>query len=845
MQHLLCTGPEARLKSRTLRSGKLARPTIVASAIGSLFLAVSIVTVAALPGQVQAADAAPGTPASFAARKTYDIPAGSLEVALNRFGREAGILLSFPTELTSGLKTKGLQGSYNVQEALPLLLYGTDLIAVIDGPSAVIRRPSVAVSETNLPVVHVTAAATATTEGTQSYSSSVMTLNRGDQKVKDIPQSVSVLTRQRMDDQALTTLADAVNNTTGLVATQGVGPGTVIMSRGFQIDSYQYDGVPMPRNTYSIGNWSSESLVFYDRVEVLRGAAGLTQGTGSPGGAINFVRKRGQAKKTVAVTAKVGSWDQYGLQLDAGGPLNAEGTLRGRVVLDEDRRGSYINSVFENTRTLYAALDYDISPNTTVGIGVSNKETRSRPSFIGLPRYADNSDIGLPRSTFTGSGWNRAYNDQTSVYADLDHRFNDNWSFKASAVTMREKNTSVHQRISALGNGIQPGGGGLRYGDFAMNLQGEQFGLDAYVRGRFEAMAMKHEVIFGANYSKYHTDDAVARKWTTGGNIFAIDNNRPWQDFASILALPGSTNTISSYDVEQKGVYGTWRAQVTDRLTGILGGRVSWYEQMYSEPARNGDPRYESINKASGEYTPYAGLVYALNNQWSTYASYSDVFEPQSAPVLGGGTVKPITGTNYEFGVKGELAEGRVNTSFAVFRYDHKNRAVRDPNGLGLCNGNDCSRAAGKVRSQGFEAEVSGEVLRGLQLFAGYTFNTTKYLIDPVNEGKVFSTWTPKHMLRVWADYKLPGELSKFSVGGGVSTQSHALSYDNKFEVPGFTIWSTRVAYQVSPEVTLALNVNNLFDKSYYIPSYNSGSSNNHYGTPRSALLTLKYTPRF
>ncbi|MNR82266.1 Ferric-pseudobactin BN7/BN8 receptor precursor [compost metagenome] len=834
---------------RALSLGKPVGSVILAAAIAQLFLAASIVTLAALPTSAQAADAAPGTPASFAARKTYDIPVGSLEVALNRFGREAGILLSFPTELTSGLKTKGLQGSYNVQEALPLLLHGTDLVAQIDGASAVIRRQSVAVKEATLPAVHVTAAATATTEGSQSYSSSVVTLNRGEQKLKDIPQSVSVLTRQRMDDQALTSLSDAIANTTGLVATQGVGPGTVIMSRGFQIDSYQYDGVPIPRNTYSIGNWSSESLVFYDRVEVLRGAAGLLQGTGSPGGAINFVRKRGQVTPTVTVTAKAGSWDRYGLQLDAGGPLNKEGTLRGRVVVDEDRSDSFINSVWANTRSLYAALDYDISPNTTIGIGISNKETRSRPSFIGLPRYADKSDIGLPRSTYTGSYWNRGNNDQTSVYADLDHRFNDNWSFKASTFTMREKNTSVHQRISALGSGILPGGNTVRYGDFAMDLNGEQFGADAYVRGRFNALAMKHEVIFGANYSRYHSDDAVARNWTTGGNIFAINNNRPWQDFASIAAAPTAVHTISSYDVEQKGVYGTWRAQLTDRLTAILGGRVSWFSQMYSEPARGTTPRSESTDSASGRLTPYAGLVYALNDQWSTYASYSDVFEVQSAPTLAGSPIKPVTGTNYELGIKGELADGRVNTSFAVFRYDHKNRAIVDPNGLGMCNGDDCSRAAGKVRSQGFEAEVNGEVLRGLQLFAGYTFNTTKYLVDPENEGKVFSTWTPKHMLRVWADYKLPGDLSKFSVGGGVSTQSKTLSYDptgvGNFDLPGFTIWSARAAYQLTPEISLALNVNNLFDKTYYLPSYNNVNGNNYYGTPRSALLTLKYTPRF
>lgn len=840
MQQAPCIGRKGHFASHLLIQRT---PTILACAIGNIFLAASITAVVTLPSIAHAADAAPGTPATFAARKTYDIPAGSLDVALNRFGREAGILLSFPTELTKDLKTKGLQGSYNVQEALPLLLHGTDLVANIDGASAVIRRQSSAISEATLPAVHVTAAATATTEGSHSYSSGVVTLGKGEQKLKDIPQSVSVLTRQRMDDQAMTTLADAIGNTTGLVATQGVGPGTVIMSRGFQIDSYQYDGVAIPRNTYSIGNWSSEPLAFYDRVEVLRGAAGLTQGTGSPGGAINFVRKRGQATPTVTVTGKAGSWNHYGLQLDAGGPLNAEGTLRGRVVLDEDRTDSYMDYVWANTRTMYAALDYDISPNTTIGIGVSNKEARSRPSFVGFPRYADTSNLGLPRSTFTGANWNRAYNDQTSVYADIEHRFNDNWTLKASALTMKEKNTSVHQRMSGA---VAADGSGVRYGDFAMNLEGEQTGLDVYLRGRFEAMAMQHEVIVGANYSKYHTDDAVVRRWTAGANIFDIDHNRPWEDYASIAASPTATQTLSNYDLEQKGVYGTWRAQLTDRLTAILGGRVSWYDQMYSQPATATAARYESAQSSSGRFTPYAGLVFALNNQWSTYASYSDVFEVQSAPTLSGAPIKPVIGTNVEFGIKGELADGRVNTSLAVFRYDHKNRAIGDPNGIGLCSGgNNCSLASGKVRSQGVEAEVSGEVLRGLQLFAGYTINTTKYLEDPVYQGEVFSTWTPKQMLRLWADYKLPGDWSKFSIGGGVNAQSNALSFDRKFEMPGFSVWSARAAYQLTPKLSLALNINNLFDKTYYVPSYNNAGGNNYYGTPRNALLTLKYTPRF
>src|SRR5690606_33166102 len=140
-------------------------------------------------------------------------------------------------------------------------------------------------------------------------------------------------------------------------------------------------------------------------------------------------------------------WDRYGLQLDAGMPLNEEKTLRGRFVIDESHSHSFVDYVNKRTRMLYAALDYDISPDTMVGFGVSNPDSNGRPMIRGLPLYADGSDIGLPRSTYVGAWWNRAEIDQTTVYADLSHRFNSDWKMKVSALHLAEKNTSVHQRM--------------------------------------------------------------------------------------------------------------------------------------------------------------------------------------------------------------------------------------------------------------------------------------------------------------------------------------------------------------------------------------------------------------
>lgn len=767
------------------------------------------------------------------------IAAQPLAEALNDWARQTRLQLVVQQDAVAGKTAPAVSGKVSPRQALDRLLQGSGLFGRFEGNLVTVEPMPRAGDTTHLATVTVTAQAerSATTEGSGSFAVRAVSINKGDQALKDIPQSVSVLTRTQLDEQGITDLKVAANNVTGMVGAKGVGQGMVLSARGFQIDSWQYDGVPIPRNHYALGNWGTEGMVFYDRMEVLRGSSGLLQGTGSPGGAVNLVRKRGQAEKTVALTARAGSWSRYGLQLDAGGPLNTDGTLRGRVVVDQANSHSFVDYVNDRTRSLYAALDYDISPDTTIGLGVSDSDSQGRPMIRGLPRYPDGRDLGLERSTYVGAWWNRAHIKQTTLYADLDHRFNPDWKLKVSALRMSEKNTSVHQRMHGT---VASDGSGLTFANWATDFDSTKLALDAYVNGRFQALGMRHDVTLGSNYSKYTSNDMFARTFTPGGNIFAIDHNRPWQNLDTIMAA-GGVQTRPEYDVRQRGLYGSWRTQLTEPLTAILGARVSWYDYLYLIPATNA----RTVNTASGEVTPYAGLVYALTPQWSAYGSTTSVFEPQSARTVAGHVLDPIVGTNHEIGIKGELMGGRMNTSLALFRYDHKNRAVSDVASGFACNGGYCSIASGKVRSQGLDAEVSGQVARGLQLMAGYTHNTTKFLSDPVNQGKVFSTWTPKHMLRAWASYQLPGDWSRLNVGGGVTVQSHTLGYDRSFKVPGFSVWNMRVAYQMTPEVTLSMNLNNVFDKRYWIPGFAEQNGNNDFGDPRNVMFTLKYTPRW
>ncbi|MET4575496.1 TonB-dependent siderophore receptor [Ottowia thiooxydans] len=792
------------------------------------------VALAFASGPLLAQGSGAGLPGAAA---TFNISAQPLSQALNDWALQTGAQLIVQPALVSGKRAPAVSGSLTPNQALDRLLSGSGLMATREGNAIVIKAAPPTGDAATLPSVTVTALAerSATTEGTDSLAARAVSINKGDQAIKDIPQSISVLTRKQMDERGIVDLKDAINDTTGTVGISGVGQGMVLSARGFQIDAWQYDGVAIPRNHYTLGNWGTEDMVFYDRLEVLRGASALLQGTGSPGGAVNLVRKRGQSEKTVALTARAGSWDRYGMQLDAGGPLNKEGTLRGRVVLDEARSNSFVDYANDRTRSLYGALDYDISPDTTLGVGISHLDSKGRPFILGVPLYAGGSDVGLPRSTFTGSWWNRSNVEQTTIYADINHRFNEDWKLKVSAMRMTEKNSSKHQRMSGE---VAPDGSGPSYDDWITDFDSSKVGLDAYVNGRFEAFGLRNEITVGANYSKYRSRDMYARTFTDGANIFDIDHHRPEPTVESLLAA-GGRQSRSGYDVQQKGVYGSWRARLTDPLTAILGARASWYNNTFSD-YRLGSQTTEST---SGEITPYAGLVYALTPQWSVYGSYTSVFEPQSSRTVAGDVLPPAIGKNYEIGIKGELLDGRLNTSLAIFRYDHKNRAVNDLASGFACDGWYCSTPSGKVRSQGVDAEVSGEVLRNLQVMVGYTYNTTRFLSDPTNQGKVFSTWTPKHLLRAWVSYRFPGEWSRLTVGAGVNAQSHTLDYNRSFNVAGFATASLRVGYQFTPELNLALNVNNVFDRRYLQPGF-IGYTGGTYGDPRNFMLTLKYTPK-
>ena len=683
----------------------------------------------------------------------------------------------------------------------------------------------------------------ATTEGTGSYTTPAMTLGKRTQALKEIPQSVSVMTRERLDQQNLTSLGDVLANTTGITVQDTNSYERAYFARGYKIENIQFDGVPTQSGS---GFFSQPDMAIYDRVEVLRGPAGLFNGAGEPGGTVNLVRKRPLADFALSGRASTGSWSNHRGEFDLTNRLNDSGTIRGRLV------GAYQDNDFffdiANTkRTVgYGIVEFDLTPATTLGAGFSYERNKMIPFYGGTPRYADGGDLGLGRDVYLNAAWSQVNFERTTLFADLSHRFNDDWRVRLGATQTREK--SHDYSGSVFGTVNRATGMGPTLSAFEAVGDSEQNAVDASLEGAFSALGKRHDFIVGANYWERSYDSSSKTLAIDNPNIDVFDfTPRDYAVFPTRLARPQTCNDTHT---EQNGIYGSLRLTLLDPLKLSVGGRYSNYRQSVYNKVTS---RTTARSKDSDELTPYGALTLDLTPQWTAYASYAEIFRSQAGSFKADGTsLDPATGENYEIGIKGSLYGGRLNTSLAVFRTNEEGRSQTDPNFPQPCAGSPTGGACflndGKVRSQGFEAELSGALAPRWNAAAGYTFNTTKYLRDrsasgapSANERRPYSTFTPKHMFRLWTNYRLPGELNNIDVGGGVRVQSRTYKTSGPLELNQgmYALWDARIGYRVNKHLSAALNVNNVFDKKYY-RTLGSERGSNWYGEPRSVMLTLQ-----
>ena len=362
----------------TRLSLRAARPLARAIHLALFGLTVTSPALLAAQAVAQTAEVAPATVA------TYSIAAGPLGTALSQFATAAGVTLSFAAEQTQGHRSPGLQGAYSVEEGLSRLLTGSGLLAQRQSNGGYVLVPAPVVGETALELSALSISGKApgsTTEGSGSYTTdSSSSSTRLNLSLRETPQSVTVLTRQRMEDQKLDNLTDALDATTGItVIRESMGAdSTVYMSRGFAIRNFEIDGVPTSAN---MDNYT-QNTAMYDRVEVVRGATGLISGLGNPSATINLIRKRPTNDPQVILSAEAGSWDRYGLGVDVGGALNDSGTVRARFVADHKDQHAWIDRFSQELTTLYGISELDLTDSTLLTLGFSHQITHTNACLL-------------------------------------------------------------------------------------------------------------------------------------------------------------------------------------------------------------------------------------------------------------------------------------------------------------------------------------------------------------------------------------------------------------------------------------------------------------------------------
>lgn len=816
----------------------------------------------ALPGPVHAQPAAAQT--AMAATQSLNMRVQPLGQALNALARTWGVAISVDAALVQGRQAPALQGSLSLQAALAQVLAGSDLEAMPAGAAITVQRRSIASHTLQEVLVTAQAERTEATEGSGSYTSGRVSLGKG-QDVRETPQSITVMTHQLIEDQALSTVGEVMQQATGVTVDYAGagglgGQATRFLSRGFEIGNVQIDGASVDAFSQQLFD---PNLAMYDSVQIVRGANGLFSGNGEPGGAINLVRKRPTAQRQIQASASLGSWNRKQLELDVAGPLNSDGSVRGRAVLAHTDKDFFYRSADSKNSLLYSIVEADLSRDSKVTLGASYDKLSATPWREGIPRAPNGDDLHLPRNTALMAGWSHYDKSAKELFAQLDQQLAGGWKAKAQ---LNYQKVDSDSRLASLSGAVDPATGlGASWTGFSNDFRSDKKSVDLNISGPFTLLGRSHQLLLGADWAKIRDDqDTYYSEMETDESLTNVYGFDP--DKIPHAVSERKSRSYPGYGATQKGLYGRVNLSLTDKLTAIVGGRYASYSNVTPYFNYNADGSLRSSGKIyyqeSGILTPYAGLVYDLDNRWTAYGSVSEIHKSQASSLQGplpGTPLDPIKGRNFELGVKGELAGGKLNTAFGLYRIERTGEAARDPRypdtdvgDLGL---SCCYIAQGKIVSQGVDMEISGQLARGWQLFAGYTYNHNRNKSDA--EQLVYSTITPKHLLKLWSSYQLPGDFSRWTVGSGVTVQSTTYAsgtaypynpatgkFDSegvpyKFTQAGYAVWNASLQYRIDRHWSATLNLNNLFDKTYYKTVGSSGSGN-WYGEPRSVKLTLR-----
>jgi len=555
-------------------------------------------------------------------------------------------------------------------------------------------------------------------------------------------------------------------------------------------------------------------------------------GTGNPSAAINLVRKKPTREFQGSVQAEVGSWKRRRGVVDLSGPLTDGGAVRGRLVGVHQQRESYRDRFEEMQSTLYGVIEADLTEQTMLTIGSDVQNTQPEGAMAGgLPLfYSDGSRTDYDRSTSTAPDWAGADKRAVTAFASLEHEINADW--RAEATFTFIDNHLNHDVFYPSGYPDPETNEGMAPTSVTL-IEGRrtQRSIDLKLEGQYSAFGREHDLGIGWHNREKDFRNPYFR--ADVGSLPPLGDFRD-RDFSYDKPdWPGESSLNSKGTTNQRSGYAVTRLSVTDPLTVIGGLRVTNYE---TDQVSFGSKNDFSVDN---EATPYGGVIYDFTPQLSGYASYTQIFDPQTRQNASGDYLDPVRGESYEAGLKAAFFEDRLNASLTYFDIRQDGVGERVP-GETLPGGVSVYEAVDGTQTRGFEAQIQGELTPAWRISLGYTdFSAEGPGGDAINED------TPRRQFKAFTTYRLPAAASPFTVGGGVRWQGPVSQTaagpngDRDVGQGSFTVVDLLGRYRATRNLTVSVNVNNLFDKEYYTQI--GTFSQYQYGAPRNVSASLRY----
>ncbi|MFP3329755.1 MULTISPECIES: TonB-dependent siderophore receptor [unclassified Pseudomonas] len=751
--------------------------------------------------------------------KQWNIPAGPLAPALDRFAREAGISLSFEAQNVANRNTQGVQGALDTQSALSSLLQGTELQLEQQGPAAylVVPQPKPvgplelgATEDYRLApiIINSKVKASADDDINSVVAKELWVGGKVATSILNTPASVSVVTSKEMQQRSVSTTEEALQYTPGVVSDfyGSDDRNDYFQIRGFQATTYR-DGL-----TLSSMRGVREDPYAYERIEILRGANSTLFGPADPGGSLNFVTKQPRFEKFGQGYVTYGSYDHAETGIDVGDALNDEQTLAGRFTAKMQNSDREYDHSQDDNRFVMGGLTWAPTDFTSATVILDYLKTNSSPNSGGYPL-----DKEYDRSDFYGEpGYNFHDVERTSLSGNITHDFDNGFTLRSN---LRYSELSDDFGYVYLSDSASRVGTTIPRYVFGTDSDADQLNGNLMLQYDAQFEHIDSSTLVGVEYLDSSTKQS---------SVYSL---APSIDIANpvFTGVPGGVTpyTRKKNDATTKAVFLQQNLSFYDRLIATAGVRNDSMDLSSTEYVGG-------VNKQSDNFseTSYRGaLTYIVNDEVSTYVS---MVESVSPPQVG---VTPQTGRQYEVGVKYSPLGMDALFSAAVYDLTQENVTIA----VVLPSGIIEQQTVGESRARGLDLEAKAQVTQNLSLIGAYSYMETEVLRGALYDGTSLKgkefTVAPKHTASLWSYYDIAN--TDVSVGLGARyVGGYYMDAANTKKSDGTTLFDAALNYKIAKGTDLALNVSNLFDEQHVV---GSGTAN-YYNPGREVTAKLSYS---